>query len=191
MTYREKITQDHPEKVGEEYGGGACGCPGALYKGAPIVTDGCRLPTRDCTACWDSEIPGTEPTPVPVSSPIQDSGDRTQFDSGAVRDMHAGKGRFDLLPMCVLLRLARHYENGCRKYGDRNWEKGIPCHSFADSALRHLVKYMDGQRDEDHLIAAIWNLCGLAWNEEKRPDLMDIPARMEGENDTEHRTAQR
>ena len=110
---------------------------------------------------------------------IKDSGERTQFQSGAVRDMHEGKGRFDLLPMCVLLRLARHYENGCAKYGDRNWEKGIPCHSFADSAMRHLVKYMDGQTDEDHLIAAIWNLCGLAWTEEKHPEMMDIPARLQ------------
>ena len=86
---------------------------------------------------------------------LKDSGDRTQFGTGAVRDMHGGKGRFDLLPMCVLLRLARHYEAGSAKYGDRNWEKGIPAHSFADSAMRHLVKYMDGQTDEDHLIAAI------------------------------------
>lgn len=191
MTYREKIAQEHPEKLRRFFEGGVQGCPSKYEYEDKNICPKIDKTVPDCAACWDSEIPGTEPTPVPVSSPIQDSGDRTQFDSGAVRDMHAGKGRFDLLPMCVLLRLARHYENGCRKYGDRNWEKGIPCHSFADSALRHLVKYMDGQRDEDHLIAAIWNLCGLAWNEEKRPDLMDIPARMEGENDTEHRTAQR
>lgn len=112
---------------------------------------------------------------------IADSGNRTEFPSGAVRDMHETngelKGRFDLLPMCVLTRLARHYEAGSKKYGDRNWEKGIPCHSFADSALRHLVKYLDGWTDEDHLIAAVWNLCGLAWTEEKKPELMDIPAR--------------
>jgi hypothetical protein len=38
---------------------------------------------------------------------------------------------------------------------------------------------MDGQTDEDHLIAAIWNLCGLAWTEEKRPEMQDIPSRME------------
>jgi hypothetical protein len=119
---------------------------------------------------------------------IKDSGQRTQFydKNGcemAVRDMHEGKGRFDLLPMCVLMRLAKHYENGCLKYGDRNWEKGIPCHSFADSAMRHIVKYMDGWKDEDHLIAAIWNLCGLAWTEEKRPELMDIPARLEETNE--------
>ena len=110
---------------------------------------------------------------------IKDSGERTQFDSGAVRDMHEGKGRFDLLPMCVLMRLAQHYENGSKKYGDRNWEKGIPAHSYVDSAFRHLVKYMDGWNDEDHLISAIWNLCGLAWTEEKRPDLIDIPSRTE------------
>lgn len=107
---------------------------------------------------------------------IKDSGERTEFESGAVRDMHTGKGRFDLLPMCVLIRLAKHYEAGALKYSDRNWEKGIPAHSFADSAMRHLVKYLDGWDDEDHLIAAIWNLCGLAWTEEKRPEMMDIPA---------------
>lgn len=121
---------------------------------------------------------------------IKDSGERTQFyDSNgnptAVRDMQEGKGRFDLLPMCVLMRLAQHYEAGSLKYGDRNWEKGIPCHSFADSAMRHFVKYMDGWTDEDHLIAAIWNLCGLAWNEEKRIDLMDIPSRIGMENKNE------
>ena len=43
---------------------------------------------------------------------IKDSGERTKFETGAVRDMNEGKGRFDLLPMCVLLRLARHYESG-------------------------------------------------------------------------------
>ena len=48
---------------------------------------------------------------------ILDSGERTVFSTGSVRDMHEGKGRFDLLPMCVLMRLARHYENGCKKYG--------------------------------------------------------------------------
>ena len=117
---------------------------------------------------------------------IKDSGDRTEFSSGAVRDMHGSdKGRFDLLPMCVLMRLAQHYSKGCAKYGERNWEKGIPAHSYADSAFRHMVKYMDGWDDEDHLIAAIWNLCGLAWTEEKKPEFMDIPARKENSNDSQ------
>lgn len=112
------------------------------------------------------------------TGPIKDSGERTDFGTGAVRDMHAGKGRCDLLPPAALLRLARHFENGAKKYGDRNWELGIPCHSFADSGMRHLLKYMNGDTDEDHLIAAIWNLMCLAETEEKRPEMMDIPSRM-------------
>ena len=98
---------------------------------------------------------------------IKDSGDRTRFDTGAVRDMHQGKGRCDLLPAAALLRLAKLYEEGAKKYGDRNWEKGIPVSSFIDSGMRHLLKYMDGHADEDHLCAAAWNLLGAMWTEER------------------------
>jgi len=111
------------------------------------------------------------------TSPIADSGNRREFETGAVRDMQEGKGRCDLLPAAAILRLAKHFENGCKKYGDRNWEKGIPIHSFIDSAIRHLMKYLDGQADEDHLTAAAWNCICAMWTEEKRPELQDIPSR--------------
>ena len=102
-----------------------------------------------------------------------------QFESGAVRESRTGKGRCDLLPMCVLLRMARHYENtDTPEHPARNWEKGMPTHVFMDSALRHIFKYMDGQTNEDHLSAAIWNLFGCAYMEEKHPDQQDIPSRM-------------
>ena len=108
---------------------------------------------------------------------IQDSGERREFPTGAVWDMHGGKGRCDLLPAAAILRLAKHYENGCQKYGDRNWEKGIPISSFIDSAIRHLMKCLDGQTDEDHLIAAAWNCMCAMWTEEKKPEMQDIPSR--------------
>lgn len=176
MTLLERAKEVGVEIVRTENGGEwGCGCP--WEHGFETREESERVcATHSCTACYAREYKELTAT-VPMT--IKDSGDRTTFDSGAVRDMHEGKGRCDLLPMCVILRLARHYEAGCQKYGDRNWEKGIPCHSFADSAIRHILKYMDGQKDEDHLIAAIWNLCGLAWTEEKHPELMDIPARLE------------
>lgn len=34
---------------------------------------------------------------------IKDSGERTQLESGAVRDMHEGKGRMDLLPWAAIM----------------------------------------------------------------------------------------
>ena len=115
---------------------------------------------------------------------IKDSGNRRAFESGAVRDMQEGKGRMDLLPACAIIRLAKHFENGAKKYEERNWEKGIPTHSFIDSAIRHLMKYLDGATDEDHLCAAAWNCMCCMWTEEKRPDLIDIPSRLNPVVDT-------
>jgi hypothetical protein len=46
-----------------------------------------------------------------------------------------------------------------------------------DSGMRHLLKYLDGQTDEDHLCAAAWNIMGAMWMEEKRPDLQNLPSR--------------
>ena len=57
------------------------------------------------------------------------------------------------------MALARHMEMGIEKYGERNWEKGIPVKSFWDSGERHLIQFLLGMDDENHLIAAIWNLC--------------------------------
>lgn len=97
---------------------------------------------------------------------VKDSGKRQEFNTGSVRDTQEGKGRFDLISPISLKRLARHYENGARKYGDRNWEKGQPLSRYIDSALRHINAFKEGNRDEDHVIAAGWNLLALAHTEE-------------------------
>lgn len=92
---------------------------------------------------------------------VKDSGNRQAFKTGAVRDIQEGKGRYDLLPPRAIRRLAEHYQNGARKYGDRNWEKGIPLSRMMDSALRHMFKALQGLCEEDHLTAAVWNLLGI------------------------------
>ena len=102
------------------------------------------------------------------------------FENGAVREDKTGKGRFDLIPWCAVMRIARHMEESLRVYSPRNWEKGLPMHSMIDSAFRHLAKYVDGQTDEDHLCAAATNLLMAMWMEEKRPEMQDIPSRRPG-----------
>lgn len=150
---------------------------------------------------------------------IQDSGNRTEFKSGAVRDIQEGKGRCDLLPLTVIgcwcedltygvlgcidlyvlrpettkmcnilnkfasvhrdvkdvhktleryrwelvLEVAKHFEEGAKKYGDRNWEKGIPCTRYIDSAVRHYCKWKAGWTDEPHDRAFIWNILCCEW----------------------------
>ena len=106
---------------------------------------------------------------------IKDSGTRREFDSGAVRDMAEGKGRMDLLPWSAILEVAKHCENGAKKYGEHNVDKGIPVHSFLDSACRHLAKHMDGWTDEPHLVAAAWNVLWAVQMGIKHPELNDIP----------------
>ena len=150
---------------------------------------------------------------------ILDSGNRRQFESGAVRDIAEGKGRCDLLPLdvvskCIpynthncgiilaidnfkntghvehlykaldifgelyfnnrytmLLEVAKHFEEGSRKYGDNNWQKGIPVRCYIDSALRHYIKFLRGDNDEPHDRAVCWNLmCGI-WTCKHKPEL--------------------
>lgn len=119
---------------------------------------------------------------------VEDSGTRQHFNTGAVRDIQVGKGRFDLIPPKAMFRLAKHFENGAVKYGDRNWEKGIPVSRYLDSALRHLFKYLDGRKEEDHLAAALWNISCALQTEMERPELQDIPKRQEKRNEEDLRS---
>jgi len=115
----------------------------------------------------------------PANGNIKDSGDRTEFSTGAKRDLHTGKGRMDLLPWDAIMEVSKHCENGALKYGERNVDKGIPVHSFLDSAFRHLAKYMEGWDDEPHLVAAAWNILWAMQTERMYPELQDIPSRKE------------
>ena len=106
---------------------------------------------------------------------IKDSGDRTKFPTGAVRDMHDGKGRMDLLPWAAIMEVSKHCEAGAKKYGEHNVDKGIPTSSLCDSALRHLAKYLDGWTDEKHLLAATWNLLWALEMEIHHPECVNTP----------------
>lgn len=106
---------------------------------------------------------------------IKDSGDRTEFSTGAVRDMHEGKGRMDLLPWYGIIEVSKHCEEGALKYGEHNVDKGLPLHSLCDSGMRHLAKFIAGETDEDHLRAACWNLLWALNQRTTHPELADVP----------------
>lgn len=89
---------------------------------------------------------------------VLDSGERQEFPTGSRRDLEVGKGRYDLLQFRALHLVARQLEEGAKKYGERNWEKGQPLSRYLSSALRHLAKYAKGETDERHDVAAAWNI---------------------------------
>lgn len=111
---------------------------------------------------------------------VKDSGERENFKDGSRRDTQKGKGRFDLIPPILMFRLAKHYENGAVKYGDDNWKLGQPSSRYMSSALRHIFGYIAGKRDEDHLVAAIWNLISIMWNEQYKPKFHNYQEGQEG-----------
>lgn len=109
----------------------------------------------------------------PKFDKVQSSGEKDTFQTGAVRDRRAGKGRYDLVSPIALRRLARHYENGILSgdYAPRNWEQGMPLHCYVESAIRHLMDYLEDrirgrEPKEDHLAAAAWNAFGAMHTEE-------------------------
>ena len=150
---------------------------------------------------------------------IKDSGERTEFASGAVRDIQEGKGRCDLLPLDVVadcyrhlgytdtaltfdalyaftntgnvehlyevittqeifyamsnlfLEVAVHFEEGATKYGENNWQKGLPVKSYINSGVRHLLKWFRGDTDERHDRAFCWNIICAIWTCEHLPGL--------------------
>lgn len=92
---------------------------------------------------------------------IKTSGKQEQFNAGSVRDNADGKPRIDLIPTSTLIKLGIHYGNGASHYGDRNWEKGQPITRYMASFERHYNYFKQGITDENHLIAAIWNLIAI------------------------------
>lgn len=164
--------------------------------------------------------------PIFTAPRILDSGNRREFETGAVRDIQEGKGRCDLMPLDVVagltnndvlryiyefqfyndtirlemalkefvekytswcndlsfarqgfanmcLEVAKHFEEGAKKYGENNWQKGIPVHCYIDSAVRHYLKFLRGDTDEPHDRAFCWNIMCCIWTCRHKPELND------------------
>lgn len=164
-----------------------------------------------------------------MSSSILDSGNRTVFPTGGVRDLQDDKGRVDLVPLGVIADLIEYrevvaygtntyanilrfldsyketkdktylqtaiiefckmkkmsltdmtlevsilYRDGAKKYEEDNW-KGLPLKSFLSSGSRHLLKHIDGQKDERHDRAFVWNILGALWIIDNKPELIEAP----------------
>lgn len=71
----------------------------------------------------------------------------------------------------LLLEVSKQFEDGAAKYGDNNWQKGIPADVYVDSGVRHYLKHLRGDRDEPHDRAFAWNMVCAIWTCRHMPDL--------------------
>ena len=91
-------------------------------------------------------------------------------ENGGNRDIAEDKLDYTLLPITALNRITQHYVNGLKKYGRDNWKKlSTPedIERYKQSMFRHLIQYLEGQDNEDHLAAIVWNAMSLLYFEEK------------------------
>lgn len=63
----------------------------------------------------------------------------------------------------MILEVSKHFEEGAKKYGEYNWQKGIPVNCYIDSAVRHYLKWLRGDKDEPHDRAFVWNILCCIW----------------------------
>lgn len=71
----------------------------------------------------------------------------------------------------MFLEVSKHFEDGCKKYGENNWQKGIDVYCYIDSAVRHYFKYRRGDTDEPHDRAFCWNILCAIWTCIHKPEL--------------------
>lgn len=100
----------------------------------------------------------------------KDSGERIDYDSGMRRDTDKGKPRYDLCYQPLFTRWAELMARGAEKYGERNWEKANSpeeYNRFKASAYRHFIQWFQGENDEDHAAAVLFNIGAALYVESK------------------------
>jgi hypothetical protein len=99
----------------------------------------------------------------------KDSGKRQEFSSGMVRDSEE-KPLYTEVYIPLLKRYGELMQRGAKKYGRGNWRKACTeeeLQRFKDSLLRHTMQYLNGESDEDHLAAVLFNAFGCSMVEDK------------------------
>lgn len=99
---------------------------------------------------------------------VSDTGQRTSYSNGMMREVNPDKPAFDLLlPRGVryedqlITRFAVQMTKGAKKYAPRNWELGIGIDEYERakaSAFRHMMQWLTDENDEDHAAAVLFNI---------------------------------
>jgi hypothetical protein len=70
-----------------------------------------------------------------------------------------GKTRMDLLPVELMTAVGTILTGGAKKYGDRNWEKGLEWSRVYAATLRHLFAWWSGEdKDPESGHSHLWHV---------------------------------
>lgn len=143
------------------------------------------LPTPNCYQCPSMSVGNSDTFSLRLAVPpltvgdmcTERKGDATEpprdarTDGGALRKVQR-KGRYDLIPPEALERVAFRFQDALDHYPEDDWKNGMPINKCVDSAMRHIMDYILGRNNEDHLAAAVTNLMMIMWTEQHKPELV-------------------
>ncbi len=95
------------------------------------------------------------------------------FGTGAVRSADVDHLDFSSLPLIGLLGVINVGGNGGIKYGRHNYAKGMPVHVTLNHVAIHLIRYLLGDRTEDHLSKVAWGAMVANQTAVLQPELAD------------------
>ena len=78
----------------------------------------------------------------------------------------AGKPRVSLVPLEMLIPIARIREYGLNKYGDKESWKSVEPERYRDALLRHMIQYIKDPHsiDEESGLPTLWHIaCNVAF----------------------------
>lgn len=127
----------------------------------------------------ERELRGEE-EPATVIKSREPAGITAKFGTGAVRSDTVEAFRYDLVSPIGLREVARTCAEGAAKYGDWNWEKGMPVHDLLNHAIAHIYQFLSGDRNEPHLGHAAWNVLAAIHSQEQWPHLNEGNLRKPG-----------
>lgn len=96
---------------------------------------------------------GSMPTPKDGDLYVNEHGGRQSYVSA----------RLDLIPPENLLLLGQCLGFGAKKYGEGNWHQ-IPQNENLNHALVHIVKWLNGDRSEPHLVNVLARVNFALWH---------------------------
>lgn len=141
MTFRERLQKEHPEAKNTYKNGYCDGCHCDYGYEPEEVTDAI-CSTMSCRSCWDRKIP--ESSGLSANEPM------TQNENGGKQ--HKREYSSEMLPPKALLAVSHVRWEATNIYGydEFNYKK-IPAKEHVGRAITHLLAWLAGNEDNEHL----------------------------------------